>query len=54
VVEGDLPYSVIAGFDRDHSVEGVSVSGLTYLGRPVLNAADGKFAIENAPGFEIK
>ncbi len=54
VVEGDLPYSVIAGFDRDHSVEGVSVSGLTYLGRPVLNAADGKFAIENAPGFEMK
>ena len=48
VVDGSLPYSVIAGFDAEHGIDGVFIEGLQYLGRPILNPADGKFTIENA------
>jgi hypothetical protein len=50
VVDGALPYSVIAGFDAEHGIDGVVIEGLQYLGRPIMNAADGKFTIENARG----
>jgi hypothetical protein len=54
VVDGALPYSVIAGFDAEHAVEDVTVEGLTYLGRPIRSAAEGKFAISQARGVVIK
>ena len=54
VVEGNLPYSVVAGFDGDHAVEGVTVSGLTYLGQPVRTLSGGRFVTEFAPGFMLK
>jgi hypothetical protein len=54
VLEGSLPYSVVAGFDGDHAIEGVRVSGLTYLGRPIHTLSESKFVTEFAPGFELK
>ena len=54
VLEGSLPYSIVSGFDAQHAVEGVTVSGLTYQGRPVRRLTDGRFTLEFAPGFELK
>jgi hypothetical protein len=54
VVDGALPYSVIAGFDAEHRVENVSIEGLQYLGRPILSAAEAKCVIEYASGVEFK
>jgi Glycosyl hydrolases family 28 len=54
VVEGALPYSVIAGFDAEHDVENVLIEGLQYQGRPILSAKDAKCVIENAVGVEFK
>lgn len=54
VEEGALPYSLVAGFDAQHAVEDVVVSGLSYQGRPILSAQEGKFVVEDAPGFQIR
>ncbi len=54
VVEGALPYSVIAGFDYEYAVEDVVIEGLEYQGRPIRNAADAKLTTEYARGVEIK
>lgn len=54
VIEGTLPYSVIAGFDRAHDVEGVVIEGLEYQGRHIRDAAEGKFTVEHAAGVEFK
>jgi hypothetical protein len=54
VVEGALPFSVISGFDKEHAVENVVIENLKYLGRPIRNAAEGKFSVDNAPGFVIR
>ena len=49
-----LPYSIIAGWDSGHAVENVVIEGMTHLGRPVRNAADGKFSIDNASGVKFR
>lgn len=49
-----LPFSVLSGWDREHAVENVTIEGLTYQGRPIRNAADGKFSVENAPGLTFR
>lgn len=54
VVDGALPYSVIAGFDEAHEVENVVFEGLEYQGRPIRNAAEGKFTIEHASGVGFR
>jgi hypothetical protein len=54
VVDGALPYSVLAGFDADHPVEQVVVEGLRYLGKPILTFDEGKFVTAYSPGFELK
>jgi polygalacturonase len=54
VVDGKLPFSIISGYDKEHSVDNVRIEGLKYLGRPIRNAGEGKFSIENARGFEIR
>jgi len=54
VVDGSLPYSILAGFDAEHAVENVTIEGLQYLGRPVRTPEEGRFVIENAPGFVFK
>ncbi|HXQ82120.1 MAG TPA: glycosyl hydrolase family 28 protein [Opitutaceae bacterium] len=53
VVEGALPYSALAGFDREHGVENVVIEGLQYLGRPIRSAAEGRFSVEYA-GVEFR
>jgi len=54
VVDGALPYSIFAGFDADHPVADVVVEGLQHLGRPIRSPEEGKFVIENAPGFVLR
>ena len=54
VVEGALPFSVIAGFDKEHAVEGVVIEGLRYQGRPIRTATEGKISVDHAPGFQIR
>ncbi len=54
VVEGAFPYSIVAGFDASHGVEDVHISGLSYLGRPLLNAADARCVVEDARAVDFK
>ena len=54
VVDGALPYSIVAGFDAEHAVENVVIEGLSYLGKPVRTLEEGKFVVENAPGFVLR
>ncbi len=54
VVEGSLPYSVIAGFDDDHAVENVVIEGLEYQGRPIRNAEDCKLTTQYARGVTFR
>jgi hypothetical protein len=54
VIEGALPYSVIAGFDEAHQVDDVVFEGLEYQGRLIRDAVAGKFVIEHASGVVFK
>jgi hypothetical protein len=54
IIGGGLAYSVIAGFDDIHGIQDVSFEGLSYLGRPILNPAEGRFAIEHAANVVFK
>jgi hypothetical protein len=54
VVDGMLPFSLIAGFDKEHAVENVLIKGLTLYGKPVKDASDGKFSIEHARGIRFE
>jgi hypothetical protein len=54
VVDGSLPYSIVAGFDAEHAVENVVVEDLRYAGKPICTPKDGQFVVEDAPGFERK
>lgn len=51
VVDGTLPYSIVAGFDAAHPAADVTLSGLSYRGVPLATPAAAKFVIANAPGF---
>jgi len=54
VVDGALPYSLIAGFDKQHAIEDVSVSDLTYLDRTLQTPEEAKLVLEFAPGFWLR
>ncbi|HBY59823.1 MAG TPA: hypothetical protein DEH78_08355 [Solibacterales bacterium] len=54
VVEGALPYSVIAGFDAGHLVENVTIEGLRYLGRPLRTPAEAKLVTEHATAVRFR
>ena len=54
VVDGSLPYSEIAGFDKDHAVENVVIQGMQFMGRPIRNAADAKLSVDEARGVVFK
>ncbi len=47
LVDGLLPFSLVAGFDPEHNIEGVVVKRLTVRGKPLRNSAQAKFAIEH-------
>ncbi len=53
-VEGYLPYSLINGFDADHSVQNVVIQNLTHCGQKVKTEEDLKLYTENATGIIIK
>lgn len=54
VVEGMLPYSVLAGFDEQHLVDGVVIEGLKYQGRRIRSAAEGKFSMDHARHVQFR
>lgn len=43
-----FPVSIVGGFDREHTVEGVTVDGLFIQGRKIGNATEGKFTVREA------
>jgi hypothetical protein len=54
VVEGALPYSVIAGFDEQHAVGDVLIERLQYQGRGLHSASEAKLTTEYARDVRIK
>ena len=54
VVAGPAPFSILSGFDAGHPVENVVIENLTFYGKKIRNAEDGKFSIRNAKGVEFR
>jgi hypothetical protein len=50
VVDGPVPFSIVAGYDEAHAVDGVRIEKLSIHGRPVESAEDGRFWVEQARG----
>jgi hypothetical protein len=48
VVDGPAPFSIVAGYDDAHAVEGVRIEALTIHGAPVASAEEGRFWIGQA------
>jgi Glycosyl hydrolases family 28 len=53
VVDGCFPFSILSGYDDEHAVEDVTFEGLSYLGRPILGAEEGRFFVEHARGVRF-
>jgi polygalacturonase len=51
IVDGSLPFSIVAGYDAEHAVEDVRIEGLRYLGRPLTSAADARMSVSDARGI---
>jgi hypothetical protein len=47
VVDGQHPFSVIAGFDAEHGVENVTFENFTVHGRVIRNASEAKLHVEH-------
>lgn len=54
VVEGALPYSVIAGFDDEHAVEDVVIENFRYQGRRLHDAAAARLVTDAARAIRIR
>jgi polygalacturonase len=54
VVEGALPYSVIAGFDEEHAVENVRIENFRWAGKRLRNAEEARLATQFARGIHIE
>jgi hypothetical protein len=54
VVDGPLPFSIIAGYDENHRVENVVFENLTFHGRKITEPKAGKFWIENAENIVFR
>lgn len=54
VVDGMLPYSIVAGFDEDHRVDDVVIENFSYLGRPLRTAAEARLVVAHARGVEMR
>ena len=54
VVEGALPYSIIAGYDADHLAEDITIEGLSYLGRPLRTLTDAQLVVHDAKNVTVK
>jgi hypothetical protein len=54
VVDGSIPFSILSGFDAAHPVENVVIENLTFYGRKVRDAEEGKFSVRNARGVEFR
>jgi hypothetical protein len=54
VVDGPFPFSILSGFDAGHRVENVLIENLTFFGKKIHNAEEGKFSIQNAGGVQFK
>ena len=54
VVDGSVPFSVLAGYDARHGVENVVIENLQLGGKKVTNAEAGKFSLEHAKGVTFR
>jgi hypothetical protein len=54
VVGGDLPFSVVSGFSKERPIGDIVIEGMQYRGRPIRNAAEGRFSVSDAPGLVFK
>lgn len=54
VVDGQFPFSIIAGFDADHPVENVSFENLTVQGRKITTAAEARLHIEHGRNIRFQ
>jgi hypothetical protein len=54
VVDGPLPFSVIAGYDAEHAVENVRFENLTVHGRRVTTPAGARLSVEHARGVTFR
>jgi hypothetical protein len=54
IVDGPVPFSVIAGYDDAHRVEGVRFENLTFHGRRVRDAQGAKLSAEHARGITFR
>lgn len=54
VVDGPLPYSIVAGFDEAHRVDDVVIEGFSYLGQPLRTLQDARLIVEHAQGVKLQ
>ena len=54
LLEGELPYSIICGYDKAHDIRDVTIEGLTVCGKPIKAPADARFYIKNAENIVFK
>jgi polygalacturonase len=54
VVDGQLPFSVISGFDAEHPIQNVAFDNLTVHGQRIRDAEQGKFFLEHARNIKFK
>lgn len=53
VVDGTLPYSIIAGYDEAHPVEDVLIEGFSYRGQALRTREEARLVVHNAKHIEL-
>ena len=54
VVDGILPFSILSGFSPERPIENIVIEGMTYLGRPLRNAAEARLSVSDVKGLVIR
>ncbi|MGB3618668.1 MAG: glycosyl hydrolase family 28 protein, partial [Catalinimonas sp.] len=54
VVDGPVPFSVIAGYDTDHQVRDVLIDGLYVHGRRVKSLEEARFSLEHTANIRLQ
>lgn len=54
IIEGALPYSVIAGYDAEHAIENVTIENYQYQGRVLRTAEDAKLVTHDVKNVVIR
>lgn len=54
LLNGELPYSIVCGYDKDHEIRNVSIEGLFVCGRRVTDLKDARFYLKNVENIAFK